>query len=171
MARKSYAKSTYSIRLDDNVVKELQRRAKGEQATVGALIRRSIDNYLQDRDASEVVADMEERIIATIRKLDRHQLQTRRVADISVAQGEHIRRMLVARIAVAKAGEDKEQMLARTHDEFMRWLPNALDSTGEVRQMIRQVMEPAIRLEEAPNDPTGETGSEGVELSARAKEL
>lgn len=65
MARKSYAKSTYSIRLDGDVVKELQRRAKEEQTTVGALIRRSIDGYLNERDAGEALAGMEDRIIAT----------------------------------------------------------------------------------------------------------
>ncbi len=34
MARKSYAKATYSTRLDGDVLKELQRRAKEEQTTV-----------------------------------------------------------------------------------------------------------------------------------------
>ena len=36
MARKSYAKSTYAVRLDGDVTKELQRRATAEQTTVSA---------------------------------------------------------------------------------------------------------------------------------------
>jgi len=166
MARKSYAKATYSTRLDGDVLKELQRRAKEEQTTVGALIRRSIDGYLNERDAGEALAGMEDRIIATVRKLDRHQLQTRRVADISVAQGEFIRRLLAKEHEPLREGEDTTRMLGRTWNGFRRWLPMALSSTGTVRQMIKQVMEPAFIVDEAPSP--SENGSEGVEPSAGA---
>jgi len=170
MARKSYAKSTYSIRLDGEVVKELQRRAKEEQTTVGALIRRSIDGYLNERDAGEELAQMEGRIITTISRtisqLDRHQLQTRRVADISVAQGEYLRRILALKYVGLGDGEDSAGMLSRTRNGFMGWLPKALSSTGTVRRMIKQVMEPAFIVDEAP--PPSENGSEGAEPSAGA---
>ena len=129
MARKSYAKATYSTRLDGDVLKELQRRAKEEQTTVGALIRRSIDGYHNERDAGEELAQMEGRIITTISRtisqLDRHQLQTRRVADISVAQGEFIRRLLAKEHEPLREGEDTTRMLGRTWNGFRRWLPMA----------------------------------------------
>jgi|WetSurMetagenome_2_1015567.scaffolds.fasta_scaffold39221_4 hypothetical protein len=130
------------------------------------LIRRSIGNYLDDRDASEAVAEMEQRIIASISRaisqLDRHQLQTRRAADISIAQGECLRGLLLAGLFAQKNGETREQMLARTREEFMGWLPKALAATGEVMQMIRASMEPALRSEKAADDLPDEDGSDGV---------
>jgi hypothetical protein len=172
MARKSYAKLTHSIRLDGDVVKELQQRAMAEQTTVGALMRRAIDNYLADRDASEAVVEMEGRIIASISRaisqLDRHQLQTRRAADISVAQGELLRGLLMAGLFVRQDGESREQMIARTRDEFMRGLPKALAATGEVMQMIRASMEPALRSEKAVDDLPDEDGIEEPSAEAAA---
>lgn len=175
MARKSYAKSTYSIRLDGDVVQELKARAMAEQTTVGALIRRAIGSYLDDRAADETLAEMEQRIIASIsraiKQLDRHQLQTRRAADISVAQGELLRGLLLGGLYAQKGGETREQMLARTREEFMRWLPKALAATGEVMQMVRASMEePAIRFEEeAADDLRDEDGIEEPPAGAAAR--
>lgn len=171
MACKYSPKSTYSIRLDDNVVLELKARAKAEQTTVGALIRRAIDNALENRAVDEYLTDMEHRIVMTIcrsiSQLDRHQLQTRRVADIALSQNKYLWFQLIANNVLKRQdGEDNLAAFRRTSNSFMRWLPASLSANGVVRRMIKQVMEPSFIVDEAPSEPARPFAPEVAEPTA-----
>jgi hypothetical protein len=167
MAR-NLAKDTFSLRLDKDVMTELKARAKAERTTVGALIRRSIDNGLDTRAVEECLTEIEHRIITTIcrsiSQLDHHQLQTRRVVDISLAQNEYLLFQLIANNMVKRQdGEDSKIAYRRIHNVFMRWLPGALRANGMVKQMIKQVMAPGFVVDEAPTAPSREIGWDGAQ--------
>lgn len=134
--------SVYSVRLDQNAVLALKLRARERGLPVAMVLRNIINDYLIERDADDAISEMETRMVASIDRLTRTQLQVRRVADISVAQNEYIRRTLDLMYAKRTPGEDLKETLSRNRATFLEWLPRSLTTSGIVRQMIRLVMEP-----------------------------
>lgn len=154
--------TVYSVRLDQKAVIALKQRAQERGLPVAMILRNIINDFLSDRDTDDAIFEMEGRIIASIDRLNRTQLQVRRVADISVAQNEYLRRTLDLIYAKRTPGEDIKDLLAKHRANFMLWLPKALTSTGAVREMIRQVMEPlpkhgssAIETKQEESTPNG----------------
>lgn len=142
--------TVYSVRLDLDAVQALKLRAQEKGLPVAMVLRAIIRDYLLDRETDQYLSEMEDRIVATINRLNRTQLQVRRVADISVAQGEWIRRNLDLLYA-KESGADLQEILPKHWEAFSKYLPLSLASTGEVRTMIRKVMEPV----ETPTEGEG----------------
>lgn len=149
--------SVYSVRLDFQCVQALKQRARDRGLPVAMVIRSVIDDYLNDRDAADYLAEAEQRITAAIDRLNRTHLQTRRVVDISVALSEYMRRTLDLIYNDRPDGEEKRVMLIRRKNIFMNWLPEALSSRGDVRQMIWQVISP-----QQPSSPERDQSDESI---------
>jgi hypothetical protein len=164
MAKKLPPLKVYSFRLDESAAEAIKRRARERGLPVALIIRSIIDDYLQDREGDDYLQAFEERLVATIDRLNRTQLQVRRVADIGVAQTEYLRRKIDLLCSKRTPGEDIQEVIAKHRATFMTWLPKALARDGVVRQMIRQVMtaqEPTLPEQNQTNQPDQEQDPNG----------
>lgn len=155
---KNRAMVSFTFRMDRPTIQELRERADQQHVPVSILIRRLVVEYLDECQGNDLLGQMEARLIATLDRLSRYQLQTRRVTDIAVAQGEFLRQIIVNATAKPYENETSQAFRLRKQQIFLDWLPPALSKNGVVRGMIRDVMYPSAQNTDMKSNPEQDSG-------------
>ncbi|MDR3525818.1 MAG: hypothetical protein P4L57_00960 [Rhizomicrobium sp.] len=148
MPKKTRAMTTYSVRLNSQVVKDLELRATERRSPVAALIRSAIGDYLNNLEGEDVLAQMEQRIIATIERVERQRARQRRQAELTLLEVDYIRRSMDFRfMRRLEPNEDPVSVFRRSDKSYFDWLQKVFKKRLDL--LVNAVTEPTIMLDEA----------------------
>lgn len=152
MAKRSYAKTTFSVRLSQQALSELQQRASEDRKTVGAVIRSLVAAYIEERDGEDILGNMESRIIATIERAERQRARQRRQIELTLLEVDYLRREMDYRY-MKRLGpnEDPVSIFRRSDKSYFGWLQKVFKKRLDL--LCNAVTEPVLFLEEVREDP------------------
>lgn len=148
MARRSSAKTTFSVRLSQQALSALHERASEERKTIGAVIRSLVADYLNGRDVEDVLGKMEARIIATMERVERQRARQRRQIELTLLEVDYLRRNMDFRFMKRlEPNEDVGSVFRRSDKTYLDWLQKVHKRRLDL--LTNAITEPTIMLDKA----------------------
>ena len=148
------AKQTYSVRLDEDQRRQLERRSELIGLPVGHLIRSAISDFLRQQEEKDYLSEVESRIATAINRLGRQVEKDRAEQQLIVGMLDGVREWLAFTLP-PPADKVEAQALAKARNEqFMKLLPLRFVSKSKAR--VTELME--VQDSAAELCPTCSTG-------------
>lgn len=151
MQKKPCPMTTYSVRLSLETVRALEARAS-EHQSVGAVIRAAIDEHLCGLEGEDILAHMEQRIVATIMRISKQHVSVSRKIDFLTGQTDYVRRQTdLYHLGKQNPEETHASRLQRGDQAFFNWANSKMERRIALLRDARTRL--PIILEEASDEP------------------
>jgi predicted DNA-binding protein len=151
MQKKPCPMTTYSVRLSLETVKALEARAS-EHQSVGAVIRAAIDEHLSGLEGEDILAQMEQRIVATIMRISKQHVSVSRKIDFLTGQTDYVRRQTdLYHLGKQDPEETHASRLQRGDQAFFNWANSKMERRLALLRDARTRL--PIILEDASDEP------------------